>query len=85
MQEILNPAGVIAALPFVIVGINQLLKTIGFNSRYSPIVNLILGFIAFPVLSEVGFSWFYSSFGCLIIGLSAGGFYDLGKTTILNK
>ena len=85
MLENLNAAGVVIIIPGIIVAINQLLKAVGFNSRFSPIINILLGFMALPAFVEMGLTWYYGAIGCLILGLSAGGFYDLGKTTILNK
>jgi len=84
MDIILNGANLIVGIIPVIIGINSLLKKVGLDSRFSPIVNLILGFIAFPLLME-SFTLYQSIIACLIIGLSAGGFYDLGKRTILDK
>ena len=85
MIENLNPAGIITLFPFIFIGINQLLKKVGLEEKWCPVINLILGFIALPVFFEIGLNLYYSIMGCLILGLSAGGFYDLGNKTILNK
>jgi len=85
MIENLNPAGIISIFPFIFIGINELLKKIGLEEKYCPVINVILGFLAFPVFFEIGLNLYYSIMGCLILGLSAGGFYDLGSKTILKK
>lgn len=85
MIENLNPAGIISICPFIFIGINQMLKKVGLDEKWCPVINVILGFIAFPVFVELGLNLYYSIMGCLILGLSAGGFYDLGNKTILNK
>jgi len=85
MIESLNPMGIISIFPFIFIGINQLLKKVGLEEKYCPIINVILGFIAIPVFFELGLNLYYSIMGSLILGLSAGGFYDLGNKTILNK
>lgn len=84
MENILNGANLVVGLLPVIVGINALLKKVGLDSRFSPVINLVLGFIAFPLLIE-SFNLYQTIIACLIIGLSAGGFYDLGKRTVLDK
>lgn len=85
MIESLNPMGILSLFPFIFIGINELLKKIGLSERWCPIVNVILGFMVLPVFLELGLNLYYSIMGCLIFGLSAGGFYDLGNKTILNK
>jgi len=85
MLENLNPAGIISIFPFIYIAINQLLKKIGLAEKWCPIINVILGFMALPVFLELGLNIYYSIMGCLILGLSAGGFYDLGNKTILGK
>ena len=84
MENILSGANLVVGLLPVIVGINALLKKVGLDSRFVPVINLVLGFIAFPLLIE-SFTLYQSIIACLIIGLSAGGFYDFGKRTILDK
>lgn len=84
MENILNGANLVIGIIPVIISINSLLKKIGLEGRFSPIVNIILGFLAFPLLID-SFTTYQSIIACLIIGLSAGGFYDLGKRTFLDK
>lgn len=84
MDIILSGANIIVGIIPVIIGINSLLKKIGLKGRFSPLVNLILGFMALPLLLN-DFGLYEAIIACLIIGLSAGGFYDLGKRTILDK
>lgn len=84
MENILTGANLIVGFIPVIIGINALLKKIGLDSRFSPLINIVLGFLAFPLLIE-SFTIYQSIIACLVIGLSAGGFYDFGKRTILDK
>lgn len=85
MLENLNPAGIISIFPFIFIAINQLLKKIGLEEKWCPIINIILGFMALPAFLTLGLNAYFSIMGCLILGLSAGGFYDLGNKTILGK
>jgi hypothetical protein len=68
-------------IPAVLIGLNELLKKIGMNDRWCPLVNLVGGFIAMPFLLE-SYNIYNSILLSLIIGLSAGGFYDLGQKTV---
>lgn len=84
MDIILSGVNIIVGIIPVIIGINSLLKKSGLEGRFSPLVNLILGFMALPLLLN-DFGLYEAIIACLIIGLSAGGVYDVGKRTILNK
>lgn len=85
MQDLLTPAGLLTAFPFLIMALNQLLKSVGLSERFVPVANVVFGFIAYPLFSALGLSVYFSVMGCLILGLSAGGFYDFGKKTLLNQ
>lgn len=84
MENIINAVSLLAGFIPLIIAFNAFLTKIGLPTRFAPIVNLLLGFIAFPVVKE-SFPIYQSILACLVIGLSAGGFYDLGKKTILNQ
>lgn len=84
MENIVNVIGALVWFIPLIIGFNTFLTKIGLPTRFAPIVNLVLGFLAFPEAREV-LPLYPSIIACLVIGLSAGGFYDLGKTTVLNK
>ncbi len=65
----------------IIVGITEGIKRLGVPSRLMPIISMLLG---------IGYSYLiagnWNSWGeGLVVGLSACGLWDLGKTTILNK
>jgi len=66
-------------VPGILISFNAFLKNIGMPSKFAPLVNLIGGFLAIFPLRELGLSWLPAIIGSLIIGLSAGGFYDLKK------
>lgn len=80
--EILNPTNLLVVMPFIIIAVIQFLKKMGLSDRFAPVVNVVLGFMAMPIFLELGIAWYYSIMGCLILGLSAGGFYDFGNKTI---
>jgi len=84
MEQLQTIFPILIMLMPVIVGINQLLKSAGVPSRIIPLLNIILGFIAYPLISTV-VGVYVAIIGCIILGLAVGGFYDLGNKTILNK
>jgi hypothetical protein len=69
----------------VYVAINELIKRLfpRLDTRFIPLINLVLGFTAWPMIESE--SLYVKCFACIILGLSAGGLFDLGKRTILNK
>jgi len=77
MEELLVYAGVPAVL--LIMGIAELLKGIGFNSKFIPVVNLILGLAAGILLNPNDVT--KGVFIGLAVGLSASGLYSGVKNT----
>lgn len=69
----------------VYVAINELIKKVlpNLNTRFIPLINLVLGFTAWPLISVE--SLYIKSFACIVLGLAAGGLFDLGKRTLLDK
>ncbi|MGW6151474.1 holin, partial [Bacillus mycoides] len=63
----------------IVVGLSQIAKTIGLQTKYVPLLNLTLGillgvlFLPFDIKMNV--------FQGIIIGLSASGLYDHSKIT----
>lgn len=87
MENIINAVSLLVGFLPVIIAFNALLTTIGMPKKFAPLVNLALGFLAFPFVKEI-FPIYTSIIACLILGLAAGGFYDLGKSnikTVLDK
>ena len=77
----MNP---IVVFPALLLAINSFLKKIGMNDRWCPLVNVVGGFGALPWLlptNDIPNSILLS----LMIGLSAGGFYDLSEKTVRGK
>jgi len=74
----------IVAIPAILIGLNELLKKIGMNDRWCPVVNLVGGFMAMPLLLETN-NIYNSILMSLMIGLSAGGLFDLGQYTVRGK
>ena len=84
MEQLQTILPILALLMPVIIGINQLLKSVGVPSRFVPLINIALGFMAYPlIVALVGV--YLAIIGCIILGLAVGGFYDLGVKTVLNK
>jgi hypothetical protein len=81
IQELLIAA---AWLVPVITGIVQVIKTTfpSLDQRFIPILSLLTGILAGTVV--LGFS-LTGGFAGLIFGLTASGFYDLGKKTVAGK
>jgi len=72
MQEILVYAGIPAV--FLIIGIAELLKRVGVNAKFIPIVNVVLGLVAGIALNPNDVM--AGVFTGLAVGLSAGGLYS---------
>jgi hypothetical protein len=71
-EELLSYAGIPAV--FLIIGIAELLKKIGFNSKFIPVVNVVLGLVAGVALNPGDI--LAGIFTGLAVGLSAGGLYS---------
>ena len=69
----------------VYVAINEFIKKVipNLNTRFIPLINLVLGFTAWPMIDST--SIYIKCFACVVLGLAAGGLFDLGKRTILDK
>jgi len=77
MEELLIYSGIPAVL--LIMGIAEMLKGLGFNAKFLPIVNLILGLCAGIVLNPSDI--LKGVFTGLAVGLSASGLYSGIKNT----
>jgi len=77
MEELLVYAGIPAM--FLIMGIAELLKGLGFNPKFIPVVNLILGLVAGIGLNTDDV--IKGIFVGLAVGLSASGLYSGIKNT----
>ena len=77
----INP---IVTIPAILIAINEILKKVGMSDRWCPLVNLVGGFIAMPALL-VDNNVYNSILISLMIGLSAGGIFDLSEYTIRGK
>jgi hypothetical protein len=86
LEQLDNPAFLLILVPAITIGLNELLKKVGMNDKWCPIVNLLVGgWLAFLLLFEIGFNITHSIIVGLMIGLSAGGFFDLVKYSIFKK
>ena len=74
-----NPAVLVTIIPGVLIALNLLLVKMGMNTKFAPLVNIIGGMVAVFPFMEMGLKVIPAIIGGLIIGLSAGGFYDFGK------
>lgn len=86
MIEILkDPTLMLIATPSILVAFNTVLKNLGMDSRWCPVVNLIGGFITVPLFLSLGLAWYAAVLGALMIGLSASGVYDIAQKTVRNQ
>ena len=69
--------GVITA---IVMGVSQMIKTLGFKAKFIPAINLLLGIILFACAFALGVSEAPSLgialFEGMIAGLTAGGLYS---------
>lgn len=72
MEDLLTYAGIPAVA--LIMGIAELLKKVGFNVKFIPIVNVVLGLVAGVVLNQNDV--IEGIFTGLAVGLSASGLYS---------
>jgi len=72
----------ISGLVLIIVALCEAAKYAGVNTRWIPIISILLGLIGSVVLG--GTSWIEMSAG-IISGLSASGLFSAYKKTIINK
>lgn len=77
MEELLAYAGIPAVL--LIMGIAELLKGLGFNAKFIPVINLVLGLVAGIGLNTDDIV--KGIFVGLAVGLSASGLYSGVKNT----
>ena len=79
LEQLNNPSTFLVIIPGVIIALNQLFKKLGLPDKYCPIVNMVLGFIAIFPLMDLGLNLLPAIVGSLMIGLSAGGLYDIKR------
>ena len=77
MDGVLVYAGIPAVA--LIMGIAELLKKVGFNAKFIPVVNVVLGLVAGIALNPGDIM--AGIFTGLAVGLSAGGLYSGTKNT----
>lgn len=77
MERLLVYAGIPAVL--LIMGIAELIKNLGFNPKFIPVINLILGLVAGIGLNTDDIM--KGIFVGLAVGLSASGLYSGVKNT----
>ncbi len=82
MTDIQTTLTVIGAIVTVITAICEAIKIAGVNSRFIPLISVILGIISAWFFDSVNF---LSTLSGVIIGLTTTGGYRLIKTSILNK
>ncbi len=77
MEQLLVYAGIPAVL--LIIGIAELIKGLGFNPKFIPVINLVLGLVSGIVLNADDVM--RGIFVGLAVGLSASGLYSGIKNT----
>lgn len=68
----------ISIITAIIVGLIQIIKGLGINKKWSPIIAIILGVIFVGIM---GYNWSHILFMGIIAGLSAVGLYSGAKNT----
>lgn len=72
----------ISLMVAIVMGLSEVFKNLGLNSKLIPIVNLILGIIVGIVYSGLGIKNGIAT--GIIVGLTASGFYSGTKNVIEN-
>lgn len=67
----------------LVLGVTYAIKKAGINSRYLPLIALLLGVGTTYLFS--GNVSFLATVSGVILGLSSSGLYDFGKKTVLGK
>ena len=74
-----DPNSLVFIIPAVLIGLNELFKKLGMDSKFAPIINVVGGLVAIFPLMAMGLNLLPAIIGGLIVGRSAGGFYTLKK------
>lgn len=83
MNELINdPKALLTVIPALLLGLNEFLKRMGMPEYWCPLVNVVGGMIAVPFLLDLGSNIVSAVLISLMIGLSAGGFFDFVQKTI---
>lgn len=67
----------------IVLALTQAFKTFGFNDRLTPLFAILAG-IGVSFMGTYGGVWEQVLWG-IVAGLSACGFYDVAKKTVLGK
>ena len=67
----------------IVVGMTQVVKVIGLPQRIVPLFAMLVG-VGVAFVANLGGNWEVVLQG-VIVGLTAIGCYEVGKTTLLNK
>ncbi len=67
----------------IVVGLTEVAKKIGLDGRIVPVFAVVLG-IGIAFIANLGGAWDVALQG-LIVGLTAIGAYEVGKTTVLGR
>jgi hypothetical protein len=83
MENLINdPKALLALIPAFLVALNSFLKKMGMNEYWCPLVNLVGGLTALPFLLDMGCKPISGVLISLMVGLSAGGFFDFIQKTV---
>lgn len=72
----------ISLMVAIVMGLSEVFKNLGLNSKLIPILNLILGIVTGIVYSGLGIKEGIAT--GIIVGLTSSGFYSGTKNTIEN-
>ena len=86
IEQFKNPAYLLLVIPAISIALNEMLKKLGMNSKWCPLVNFVFGGgVSVILLFQMGFNLIFSIIIGIAIGLSAGGFFDFVKYSVLGK
>lgn len=77
-----DPQALLTLIPAFLLGFNEFLKKMGMPEYWCPLVNVGGGLVAIPFLLDLGCKPLSAVLISLMIGLSAGGFFDFVDKTV---
>ncbi len=72
-----------AVILAIVVGLTEVIKKIGLEKRWVPVAAIVMG-IGIAIIANLGGVWDTVLQG-LMMGLTAVGAYEFGKTTVMGK
>jgi hypothetical protein len=67
----------ITSLVAIVIALTQIIKDLGINSKFAPVISLVLGILGGTFFIEGDIQ--YRLMSGILMGLSSSGLYDVGK------